>query len=143
MNRPAVAATGQGQSQAQADRITRAEAAIEAHKELDDNRFESLTKGMDEVKRDLHALSMKVDDLKDDVHEIKRVVSAKSLSSGDGEGPPGHWHISPMGQWLIGLAAAALLGLVGWLGSQVYSLQTAREYEAEHPAPIPVISERR
>ena len=127
------------------ERMTGMEHDLAAHQAVDDLRFQTLTEKIEEVKTDVAGLASEMRTgfaaVNASITRMEGKLEGHAQASGDGGSPPpGHWHIGPLGQWAIAMAAACGLGLLGWAWSQVYDLQPARIKAAQAPASVVIQS---
>lgn len=114
--------------------MTGVEHDLRAHEAVDDLRFGTLTAKIEDVKNDVGKLT---GEMRSGFKAVNTSISQLEKKIGGGP-PPGHWHIGPLGQWLMALVSMAIIGFVSWLGAQVYDLQPARIKAAQSPAEVVV-----
>ena len=142
------------------ERVTRLEGDHAAHTQIDDLRIGGLTTGMDEVKHSVTLLQEEVRSgfaaVRDAIHAVEITVATIGAQPAQGsptpreraltEYPdlaevPGRWQVGPVQKWLIGIAVAAVIAVMGWMGDQLWIEEPARVYAYEHPiailAPVP------
>jgi hypothetical protein len=111
-----------------AERLTRLEGALDAHTQVDELRFNTLTAAIGKLESGLEALK---DDVREGFERLGAAIQDINLKlAGNGEEgftwPRGHWRIGPFGQWAIGLGALALLAAIGWMATQLWLEEPAR-----------------
>jgi hypothetical protein len=108
-------------------RMTRIEGDLDAHKQVDDLRFNALATAIAKLEASLEALQVEVREgferLGAAVQEIQLRLAGGDEAGGQSKS---HWRIGPFGQWAIGLSAIALLALVGWMATQLWLEEPAR-----------------
>ncbi|HXQ10970.1 MAG TPA: hypothetical protein VN805_08235 [Caulobacteraceae bacterium] len=108
-------------------RMTRIEGDLDAHKQVDDLRFNALAAAIAKLEASLEALQAEV---REGFERLGASIQEIQLRLAGGDEPPGqtkgHWRIGPFGQWAIGLGALAALALIGWMAGQLWLEEPAR-----------------
>ncbi len=117
-------------------RMTRIEGDLDAHKQVDDLRFNTLAQAIARLEAGLETLQAEVSEgferLGAAIQEIQLRLAGGDAASGETKG---HWRIGPFAQWAMGLSAIGLFALVGWMASQLWLEEPARIRAAQAPDP--------
>jgi hypothetical protein len=142
MTPPAQAATSL--SPRTAERMARLEGELDAHKQVDDLRFATLTASIWKVETGLDGLKEDVRDGFDRLGAAVQDINLKLAGSGEvgAVAPRIHWRIGPFGQWAIGLGALALLAVMGWMATQLWLEEPARIKAAQAVDPAVIARAR-
>ena len=119
------------------ERVTRLEGEIDAHKQVDELRFGTLTAAIWKLENGLDALKVEVRDGFERLGAAIQEINLKLAGNGE-EGfaqPKGHWRIGPFAQWAIGLGALASLAVIGWMATQLWLEEPARIKAAQASEP--------
>jgi hypothetical protein len=108
-------------------RMTRIEGDLDAHRQVDDLRFNALAAAIAKLEASLEAVQVEV---REGFERLGAAVQEIQLRLAGGDEPAGqtrgHWRIGPFGQWAIGLGALAALALIGWMAGQLWLEEPAR-----------------
>ncbi len=125
-------------AQRAAVRMTRIQGDLDAHKQIDEIRFEALAAAIAKLEIGLAALAAEMREgferLGAAIQELELRLAA---GADEGGGSKGHWRVGPFGQWAMGLGALALLALVGWMAAQLWIEEPARIRAAQPLDPPP------
>ncbi len=117
--------------------MTRIEGDLDAHRQVDDLRFTALAAAIAKLEASLEALQAEV---REGFERLGAAIQDIQLRLAGGDEPAGetkgHWRVGPFGQWAMGLAALALLALVGWMATQLWLEEPARIRAAQTPDPV-------
>jgi hypothetical protein len=106
--------------------MTRIEGDLDAHKQVDDLRFNALAAASAKLEAGL-ALQAEV---REGFERLGAAIQEIQLRLAGGDEPTapgkGQWRIGPFGQWAIGLGALAALALIGWMATQLWMEEPAR-----------------
>jgi len=107
-------------------RMTRIEGELDAHRQLDEFRFEALAAAIAKLELGLAALQAEMREGFDRLGAQIQELQVRLAGSEDGAPAKGHWRIGPFTQWALGLGALAMIALVGWMATQLWLEEPAR-----------------
>jgi len=119
--------------------MTRIEGELDAHRQVDDLRFDALTAAIGKLEAALSALRAEVNDGFDRLRAAIQDLELRLAGAADGH-VRGHWRIGPFGQWAIGLGALAAFAVMGWMATQLWLEEPARIRAAPPAAEPPAIA---
>jgi hypothetical protein len=119
-------------------RMTRMEGALDAHKQVDELRFNALSAAMLKLEVSLGALQGEVREGFERLGAAIQEIQIR-LAAGDDGPVRGQWRIGPFGQWAMGLGALAALALIGWMAAQLWLEEPARIRAAQMVVDPPTI----
>ena len=125
-------------AQRAAIRMTRIEGDLDAHRQMDELRFETLAAAIGKLEVSLAALQLDVREGFERLGAAIQEIQLRLAGRPDDADQRGHWRVGPFGQWALGLGALALLALMGWMGTQLWLEEPARIHAAQTADPLSV-----
>ena len=101
------------------------EGALDAHRQVDELRFNAISAAMLKLEASFDALQAEVRDGFASLGAAIQQIELRLAATGEG-GAKTHWRIGPFGQWAMGVGALAALALIGWMAAQLWIEEPAR-----------------